>query len=242
MKPIDAMTLKEIVSEDFRSASVFEHYSLDFCCRGARTLQEACGEKGLPVGQVLSALASIDRGNRHEAEQLPLDELVRYIVERHHGYVASAIPAIHRHAGKVASVHGGRHPEMVEVFGEFERVAQELEHHMAKEERILFPVIRTLTDSPANDGAAAGSPFNSIVYPIRVMEAEHAGAGDALARIRSLTGTYSPPEDACTTFRVLLQELEEFEKDLHIHVHLENNVLFPRAIAAENARIQIIPS
>lgn len=159
--------------------------------------------------------------------------LVDYILANHHAYVRAALPAILAHARKVADTHGERHPEMVEVARTFERVVAEMTQHMMKEEQILFPYVKSLAAQAEADCPASPSPFGTVANPIRMMEAEHESAGGAMRRIRELTGGYAPPDDACTTYRATLAELEEFERDLHQHVHLENDILFPRALEME---------
>jgi regulator of cell morphogenesis and NO signaling len=159
--------------------------------------------------------------------------LVSYIVSNHHAFVRQAMPALLAHTTKVAAVHGDQHPELREIAGLFERAADEMTSHMGKEEQILFPYIVALEDAAADAATAPSAPFGTVRNPIRMMEAEHESAGDAMARIRELTSGYAVPPDACTTYRVCFQELEEFERDLHEHVHLENNILFPKAARIE---------
>jgi regulator of cell morphogenesis and NO signaling len=229
-----AATLKSIVTEDFRAASVFETYSLDFCCRGGKTISEACAEKGIDPTVVLTDLAALKQGSGPEGPaftEWPLDFLADYIINNHHRYVRTAIPVILTHTEKIVQVHGDHHPELRPIAGHFVAVADELTHHMIKEEQMLFPLIRSIV-AAANGNSSLPGAF-SIQNPIRMMEVEHAAAGDTLFKIRELSESYTPPEDACTTYRVTYQELKQFEEDLHHHVHLENNILFPKAIALE---------
>jgi regulator of cell morphogenesis and NO signaling len=231
------LTLGEFVHRNYRTASVFEKYSLDFCCRGGRTVEEACAEKGVDANVVKAELSVLEAEVRDpQQDNVPrqMDLLVDHIVTTHHAYVRDMIPVIQRHAEKVASVHGTNHPEMIRVAAIFLQVSAELSQHMLKEEKILFPIIAALAAAGRNGRDAHTPPFRSVAAPIRMMEEEHRAAGDALYEIRSLTKEYSPPEDACTTFRVLLKELADFEFDLHRHVHLENGILFPESIALEN--------
>lgn len=225
-------TIRDIVAGDFRAAAVFESFKLDFCCGGGQTIDEACRERQVDPNAVIAALSAAcaqpDSSATRYAE-LPASALVAHIVNTHHVYVRAALPAIKAHTEKVARVHGERHPEMVEVDRIFAAVIDEMTNHMFKEEHVLFPYIVNL-ESAVDDGAAAPtSCFGTVENPIRMMEAEHDSAGSAMARIRDLTNGYTPPADGCTTFRVCLQELEAFERDLHTHVHLENNILFPTA-------------
>lgn len=229
-------TIRDIVAEDFRAAAVFQRHGLDFCCGGARSVVDACQEKGLDASAVLAEIqaactAAESRAPRFATWDSPT--LISYIVGNHHEYVRRAIPTLLAHTAKIASVHGERHPELMEIERLFAGVADEMTSHMFKEERILFPYIQTLHAAAQQKRQAPPSPFGTVGNPIRMMEAEHESAGNAMARIRELSGGYQPPEDACTTYRVSLEELKAFEDDLHAHVHLENNILFPRAIEME---------
>jgi regulator of cell morphogenesis and NO signaling len=231
-------TVREIVAADYRAAAVFHRFGIDFCCRGGRELEHVCRELHLDPSQVLAALdaecAPAPSGvPRFASWDCPA--LISYIVANHHAYVRQAIPTLLAHTGKVARVHGARHPELVDVARLFEAVAQEMTSHMAKEEHVLFPYVMELSDAVAGGDAAPPAPFGTVENPIRMMEMEHETAGDAMARIRALSGDYCAPEDACETFRVCYRELEAFEHDLHAHVHLENNILFPKAIELERS-------
>ncbi len=231
-------TVRDVVAGDFRAAAVFERHGIDYCCGGGRTIAEASAEADVPAERVLSELGNLSGA----AAGLPPRFaswnpafLVDYILANHHAYVRAALPAIMAHAQKVADKHGARHPEMVEVARTFERVVAEMTQHMMKEEHILFPYVKALVAQAEADRPAAPSPFGTVANPIRMMETEHESAGGAMRRIRELTADYAPPDDACTTYRVTLAELDEFERDLHQHVHLENNILFPRALEMEGA-------
>lgn len=237
MTDINIATLKEIVTEDFRAAAIFEKYSLDFCCRGGKTIEEACIDKDVNKNSVFTEVRDLFRNEEVSADafiDLPVAELIRHIVITHHTYVRRMVPVLLAHTQKVATVHGPNHPEVVEIARLFAHVAADLQDHMMKEEMILFPYIQTLADVSHGTGTFRQPPFGTVRNPIRMMEAEHQAAGDELYRIRELSRTYTPPADACTTYRVTYQELEEFERDLHQHVHLENNILFPKAFALED--------
>ena len=228
-------TLKSIVTEDYRAAAVFERYSLDFCCGGGITVDEACLEKELDPALVYDELACLggSSGTTPRFSEWPLDELVDFIVNVHHRFVREAVPVLMAHTQKVASVHGGRHPEVVAVARHFEIVAGDLMAHMMKEEHVLFPYVASLVKAKREGGAFQLPPFGGAYNPIRLMEAEHQAAGDAMSAVRDLTNNYVPPGDACTTYRVAFQELKQFEEDLHRHVHLENNILFAKTIVLE---------
>jgi len=236
METVQTATIKSIVTNDFRTAAIFEKYSLDFCCKGGVTIDQACSEKNIDAGSVyaeLAELANASLGNTPHYSEWPMDELIDYIVNVHHKYVRESIPVIYAHTQKVATVHGSNHPEVVEIAHHFETVAAELQRHMMKEEHMLFPYIKSLVKAKRKEGVFMAPPFGTAQNPIRMMEAEHRAAGDELYEVRSLSKNYIPPEDACTTYRVSFKELQQFEQDLHQHVHLENNILFPKAIALE---------
>jgi regulator of cell morphogenesis and NO signaling len=227
-------TLAEIVTDNIRSAVIFEEYGLDFCCNGKRPLSEACHEKNVDVNDVVNSLSDLD--SKNDSEKIDFwepDFLIDYIINNHHQYVRRMIPVISLYTDKVASVHGGTHPETKQISDLFLAVRQELESHMMKEERILFPYIKQLCYAKKNNEQIASPPFGTIQNPIRMMEAEHQSAGDAMHKIRDLSNNFTTPADACNTFRALYSELKEFEEDLHKHIHLENNILFPNSIELE---------
>ncbi|MCK9410289.1 MAG: iron-sulfur cluster repair di-iron protein [Bacteroidetes bacterium] len=237
---LQTKSLKEIVTDNFHTAAVFEKYSLDFCCRGGKTIDEACKDKGIEPASVLNDLAFIE--NAAELSNVPFTEwepdiLCDYIVQNHHAYVAKIIPVLYMHTRKIAAVHGANHPELLSIAEHFEVVALELQQHMKKEEQMLFPFIKKIYAAKKHNEPAIHAPFGSVQNPILLMESEHENAGDEMYAIRSLSNNYSLPVDACTTYRVTFQELQEFELDLHRHVHLENNILFPKAIALEQEMI-----
>jgi regulator of cell morphogenesis and NO signaling len=232
-------TVREIVARDFRTAAVFENFGIDFCCGGNVALGEICQQRSLAYGDVAAALSAATTApaspDSPRFGTWTPPALVSYIVANHHSYVRSAIPTLLERTKKIASVHGERHPELQEVATTFAAVADEMTSHMFKEERILFPYIVALAEAADGGSAAPHAPFGSVENPIRMMEHEHESAGGAMARINGLTGGFQPPDDACTTYRVCLQELKAFEDDLHRHVHLENNILFPKARTLESA-------
>lgn len=226
--------LADIVIADTRTARVFDRLGLDYCCHGQDTLEEAATEHGLGVDAVIRALEAIGPPRREDAipEWPALNQLTAHIVGTHHAYVREAAPAIRGWIDKIVARHGANHPELAEVRTVFASLAEELSAHMLKEENILFPYIDSLARASGGQRLPAG-PFGTVRNPIRMMEHDHEDAGRALVRLRQLTGGYKLPTDACTTYRACYEELERFENDLHRHVHLENNVLFPRAVALE---------
>jgi len=219
-------TLAGIVREHHATANVFEKYYLDYCCNGKRTLAQACDGSGIDTGKLVAELkAAATAPISPTYTETDAVQLIGHIMLKHHFYVRQSIPAISYHLQKVTLKHGEKYPYIAEVAFLFAQTATELTHHMKKEETILFPRIQQVYHS----GKEALLPKSFLSGPIAVMEAEHTDAGNNLYRIRSLTNNYTPPEDACTTHRLLLDELKSFEEDLHTHVHLENNVLFPLA-------------
>ena len=237
MNASPAATMREIVAGDYRTATVFERYGLDFCCGGGRTIAQACRDAGVDARTVLAeldVLLEAPAAGTPDYNNWSARTLIDHIVTKHHGYVRQSLPPLLQHTQKIASVHGGRHPELVHIANLFRRVADEMTDHMAKEEGILFPFIAAIDAAVTTGRTAPMPPFGTVENPIGVMEAEHKFVGDAMAEMRHLTGGFTPPDDACGTYRVALQELDAFERDLHEHVHLENNVLFPKAMALES--------
>ena len=230
-------TLGEIAVKDLRKAEVFKKYGLDFCCGGKKTVKEACAEKGIDVTQVEQELQQAGKIiSATAARPLPyndwsIDFLADYIVNTHHSYVRKTVPDLSAYAGKVAKVHGAHHPELLEINKLTQLVCDELSSHMIKEETILFPYIKQLV--AATNGALVLKNGNTIQKEIDSMQDEHEVAGNALEKIRSLSGNFKLPEDSCASYAFLYNTLEEFENDLHIHVHLENNILFPKALVME---------
>ena len=228
------MTVGELVAADFRAAAVLSRFGIDFCCGGKRTLADACDARRVDPAQVLrevSAVCQTTAQNAPRFNEWEPQTLIAYIVGNHHGYVRRALPAIGAYTRKLAATHGAAHPELLEIEQLFDQVSDEMTSHMAKEEQILFPYIAQLADAAPRREAIPPAPFGSIDNPIRMMEEEHESAGAVMARIRELSANYTAPPDGCTTYRVCFQELQAFEEDLHAHVHLENNVLFPKAKA-----------
>lgn len=225
----------KLVAEDYGRAMVFKRYGIDFCCGGGRSVASACREAGVLVEEVAGALEeAVARGTAaggDEATAMELDALVEHIVARHHGYVRESIPTLLQFAEKVATVHGPKHPELLEVRDAFRDLSRKMERHMTEEEEVLFPrIVDLVARRKAGTGDGPGDE-SGVEGPIPALEDDHEHAGGLMARIRHLTSGFSPPPDACNTYRALFANLERFEDDLHRHVHLENNVLFPRALA-----------
>ncbi len=214
-------------------AEVFEQYGIDYCCGGQLPLSEACRAAGVAPEELVGRLEEVlsRKGDQPEENPagLPPDQLCDHIVQRHHDYLREALPRLSELLRKSRDAHEAAHPELRDLEQVFAALRAELEQHMMKEEMVLFPAVKQLV-------AAARPPlfpFGTVRNPIAVMEDEHNHAADALRRMRELTGGYRPPEDACATYRELLRGLSELERDLHMHIHKENNLLFPAVIELE---------
>jgi len=225
----------DVVADNFRAAKIFEDFGLDFCCGGKKTIQQACSEKGINPETVLSNLTVADAPTVSSAHfnKWDLDFLIDYIITNHHSYVTNEVTTIEHHMQKVLSKHGEKNPELYSVNNFFNELKEELLIHMQKEEKMLFPYIKKMVLVQKNELEFPHPPFGSVSSPVAVMEAEHENAGKLIHELRKTANNFTPPDDACTTFRILYSELAEFESDLHIHIHLENNILFPKAIELE---------
>lgn len=226
-------TIGEIVAEDYRAAGAFKKFGLDFCCGGKRTVAEACTKKGVDVQELEQELRSALRRAAGEADYAswPADLLVEYIVSMHHRFVRDKLPEIESYARKVAKVHGRSYPAIEEMLEVFLRLRDEMSDHLDKEEELLFPYIKRLVEAESKGRAPeAGLDEGTPAQAVAMLESEHEEAGRLMARLEELSDGFTPPEDACPTFRVYFKNLEGFRDDLHKHVHLENNILFPRAL------------
>jgi len=219
---------------------VFQHHGIDFCCGGKRPLEQAARESDVDWSALAEELeaATADRaGEPSEPDrpwaEAPLGELIDHIVDHYHGKLREELPRLLQMAEKVVSVHGPKHPRTEEALATLRRLAADLEMHTAKEEQVLFPLVGRLVETEAEGRLPEELRGGTIAMPILVMETEHDAAADALRRLRSLTDGFTPPEDACNTFRGLYHGLAELEADTHRHIHLENNILFPRAADLE---------
>ncbi len=231
MIAVAGKTVGEIVADNYKAADVFKKYGIDFCCGGNISLSDICDKKKLNFEEISSDLAHLEEGTTtgHDFNNWSLDKLINHILMQHHTYVAANIPTILQYSEKVARVHGDFHPETKVVYDYFSTVAEELTAHMQKEEVILFPFIKDLVTIKRENKTIPNIHFGSVANPIQMMEAEHEEAGDIFKKIEQLTNGYTPPAEACNTYKVLYAKLKEFEADLHQHIHLENNILFPKA-------------
>lgn len=223
----------ELVALDYRTATVFKKHGIDFCCNGNRSIESACVDDKASVDSLISTLKEVTTVNDNSSIDYtawPLDLLADYVEKKHHRYVQEKSVEIMPYLEKIVRVHGGRHPELIQVEELFKASVGELTQHMKKEELVLFPIIRKMVNA---NGAAVETSFGSVGNPIRAMMEEHDNEGERFRQISKLTNDYTPPADACGTYRVTFALLKEFEDDLHLHIHIENNILFPKSIELE---------
>ena len=225
----------DIVAADFRTAAIFKKYGIDFCCKGGRTIEEACSPKSLDKDQIYSDIENLPKtdGNSIDFNSWPLDLLADYVEKTHHRYVEEKTPVLQQFLDKLCKVHGGAHPELFEIRDLFFASAQDLAAHMKKEELILFPFVKNMVKAKISNEAIQQPHFGTVENPVNMMKHEHTVEGERLRKIADLTNEYTPPADACNTYKVTFAMLQDFENDLHKHIHLENNILFPKSIELE---------
>jgi regulator of cell morphogenesis and NO signaling len=225
-------TVGAIVAEDYRSAAAFERHGIDFCCGGRATLGEACRAKGLEPEALLAEIAQareagpVDRGRNFSAWELGF--LADYIVNTHHAWLRENDPSIAAYAAKIAEVHGANHPELVEISALFSKIAADMVEHLREEEELFFPTLKRLEAAGKSGRSAAADDLGLARDSLAGLGRDHEAIGEATHRIRALASGYLLPPDACATYALAYRKLAEFEEELHEHVHLENNVLFPR--------------
>lgn len=240
MSTVTEKTVREIAVERPQSIRVFERFGIDYCCGGAKPLEEVCANARVRVDDVLAAIEAMElkagADDMHDWSASSLENLIQHIETTHHEYVRREVPRLLAILEKVEQVHGANHPEVGEARGYFQELAQELSAHMMKEEEVLFPYVIRMERAVHEGKAAPMAFFGSVRNPIGSMVHEHETAGGLLAEIRRTCKDFKVPDDVCTTYRAMYQGLQEFEQDLHRHVHLENNILFPRVqkMEAEN--------
>ena len=239
MELTSQQTVAEIAATSLAAIRVFETHGIDYCCGGHRPLADACRSRGIAPETILGELSSALQSSPAAAAEwnsAALSDLIRHIVTTHHEYLKLELPRIQQRLDKVHQVYGQQDASVLAPLpGLFFGLRQELELHMRKEEAILFPTIERYERAAGAGAPLPFVPFGSIANPIRMMEMEHENAGDALRQMREITSGYTAPAHACSTYRALFQGLDELERDLHMHIHLENNILFPRAIALESS-------
>jgi regulator of cell morphogenesis and NO signaling len=232
-------TVGSIVAEDYRTATIFKKHEIDFCCNGKVTITEACNKKNIDSKQVVDDIEKLltqtekDKNTTTDYQSWPLDLLADHIENRHHRFVNEQTPILKSFLDKLCSVHGGRHPELFEIRSLFNDSAEDLGMHMKKEELMLFPFIRKMVAADNVRGNKPDSPFGTVQNPVQMMMHEHDAEGERFRQIKQLSSDYTPPEDACNTYKVTYSLLQAFEEDLYLHIHLENNILFPKAIEVE---------
>jgi len=233
-----SQTVRDLALEIPNATRVFEKLGIDYCCGGGKSLEQACQGANLNAGEVMEMLqkASVpDTEAEHDFKAEPLADLIEHIIATHHKYVREEIARLQPLFVKVCSAHGQNHPELRDLRNVFTALAQELTTHMMKEEMVLFPYIVRMEEAVVQNEPVLPAPFGTVENPIHMMEYEHDSAGRALRELRALSSGYQAPADACLSYRTLYEALEGFEKDLHQHIHKENNILHPRALAMERA-------
>jgi regulator of cell morphogenesis and NO signaling len=237
-------TVREVALSTPAATRVFEKFGIDYCCGGNKPLAQACGEAKISIREVIDSIESAARSAqvRQDApvaddwSTATLSDLIAHINHTHHKYTREEIARLGPLFDKVCNVHGPSHPELLEIRHDFQALAQELTVHMMKEERVLFPFIERMEESVVAGEPVIPAPFGSVNNPVSMMIHEHDTAGNLLREMRKQSDGYQPPVGACTSYKTLFSALAEFERDLHQHIHLENNILFPRAIEMEQAR------
>ena len=238
MSTTSERTVREWVLENSANTRVFEKLGIDYCCGGDKSLEDACREADLRLDSVLDLLQVASQSTQaardiHTWQTESLADLVRHITDTHHKYTREEIARLGPLFDKVCAVHGNNHPELMQIRATFRGLAQDLRTHMMKEEMVLFPYIARMEESVRQNAPFGPPPFGSVRNPVSMMEHDHDSAGNALRTMRETGNGYAAPVDACITYQTLYAALAGFEADLHEHIHLENNILFPRAIAME---------
>jgi regulator of cell morphogenesis and NO signaling len=233
-----AKTVRELALEFPNATRVFEKVGIDYCCGGNKSLEEACATANVSPNEILDSLELAQEESRTSRKERnwqaePLADVIAHITNTHHKYTREEIARLQPLLDKVCSVHGKNHPELQHIRASFRGLAQELTTHMMKEEMVLFPYIVRMEESVIQREPVLPPPFGSVQNPVAMMMHEHDSAGEALRAMRQLSAGYTPPGDACLSYQTLYKALADFEADLHQHIHLENNILFPRAIELE---------
>jgi regulator of cell morphogenesis and NO signaling len=234
-------TVRDLVVENPSLTRVFEKLGIDYCCGGGKSLEEACRSANLPLEKAVASIGAAEQAraaaaNQRDWQTAPLADLIAHIKNTHHEFTRSEIARLEPLFAKVCSKHGVNHPELNQMREVFDGLADELAVHMMKEEMMLFPYIERMEEAAIERTPIMPPPFGTVGNPVRMMMHEHDSAGEALRTLRQASNGYAAPADACMSFQALYRGLEEFEADLHQHIHLENNILFPRAIEMEQGR------
>jgi regulator of cell morphogenesis and NO signaling len=225
-------TIGQMVAEDYRIAQVFKNHKIDFCCKGNRSMEQVADKNNLDLNALIEEINEVKRERNNDNTDFkswPLDLLADYIEKKHHRYVETQIPILKQYLNKLCKVHGKNHPELLEITEHFNTSAGELSMHMKKEELMLFPWVRKMVKARQMNASLERPRFETVKNPIGAMMQDHENEGERFRLIADLSNDYTPPADACNTYRVTFSLLKEFEEDLHQHIHLENNILFPKA-------------
>ncbi len=235
MTTLQEKTVANVVTENIKAAHIFKKYGIDFCCGGGISIKKACEKGKIDLETLEAELLNLDtiKDRATDYNSWKLDFLTDHIINVHHTYVEENSPMMLQYAQRVNHVHGNHYAELAEIETLVKQVVMELGAHMKKEELILFPFIKKLVKTEKVGGAVPAIHFGTVENPIKMMEAEHEEAGDIMRKIAELSNNFTPPQEACNTYRAFYSKLEEFEQDLHQHVHLENNILFPKALNLE---------
>ena len=237
MNSLETKTVRDLAVEIPGATRVFEKLGIDYCCGGMRSLTDACAAAGIPRDEVMTSLqtviASSEKSTEPDFQKATLEMLIEHIVSKHHKFTRQEIERLKALLEKVCSVHGANHPELFKIQSLFLDLAAELETHLAKEEQVLFPYVVRIEAAATQNAPLFQPPFGTVANPVRMMMLEHDRAGEILKEIRSLSSNYTSPSDGCISYQTLYAALNELEKDLHQHIHLENNILFPRAVEME---------
>jgi len=239
MNSLKTKTVRDLAMEIPGATRVFERVGIDYCCGGQQSLAAACATAELTIEDVMKSLKLA--AESHSAAQEPnfltasLAELINHIVDKHHVFTKNEMERLRGLLNKVCAVHGQNHPELQTLKRLFETLSVELGPHMIKEEQVLFPHVKRMEAAVRDKRPVMPPPFRTVANPVRMLMMEHDGAGEFLKKMRRITSNYTPPEDSCISYQTLYQALEAFERDLHQHIHLENNILFPRAVEMEAA-------
>lgn len=230
-------TVAEVVTDNIQTAHIFKKHGIDFCCGGGISIAKACEKKAIHTDDLIKELNSVygSKETREDYATYELNDLIQHIINKHHHYVSSSIPLLDSYLTKVIKVHGSHHPALHEIGKLYDELKNELIPHLQKEEAVLFPYIQYLCDCKKQGIMPHKPPFGNVSSPIVQMQHEHDHAGETMHKINHFTMQYTPPDWACNTFKAMYAKLKEFEDDLHIHVHLENNILFRKAVELEQS-------
>ena len=229
--------VSSIVAENYKSAEIFKSYGVDFCCNGNRSIEKVCKTNTIDEDTIIGLLKDCFKTetDTNDYQSWDIDFLSDYIYNKHHKYIEKKVPEIKRYLDKLCKVHGVNHLELFEIYKLFTESANDLTAHMKKEELILFPYFKKLAEATRNNTSVSSSQFDTVMSPIAMMHEEHDNEGHRFRKISELSNSYSPPLDACSTYKVAYSLLQEFEEDLHKHIHLENNILFKKGVELEQA-------